>query len=72
MAQLKEEHAAVFVPDGRLVHAEGALRDDRRCRDLLSTAVRAIEMARASAERTAGPHRGRWPTRSAACSRSWG
>lgn len=51
MAQIRQTHDAVFAPDGKLVHAEGALRDDRRSRDVLSGAVRSMEKARTSAER---------------------
>ncbi len=51
LATAARREDAVFVPDGKLVHAEGELRDDLRGRDVLSHAVRSMERARTKAER---------------------
>ena len=51
-AHARDAHNAVFAPSGALVHAEGALRDDRASRRVLGDAVRSMERARTTAERS--------------------
>jgi DNA-binding NarL/FixJ family response regulator len=51
LATVGDRESAAFAPDGKLLHAEGELRDDLRGRDALSDAVRSMERARTKAER---------------------